>query len=449
MAATTSKEKLLIVDDAPPTLEVLQRNLVVHGFDVVSASGVAEAKQILSSTRVDLVITDLKMPGASGMELVQHVCQKLWDTEVLIISGYPPPESGPRVSEREPVEFLSKPFTQEELLAAVRRTLDRLRLRRMAYGKAAVPLAAPPGLFGTSDAAQHLFLAIGKASATSAPILVTGEPGTEREAVARAIHYSSFRASAPFVVVRCGGIPEGLKEMSLFGEAHRRPATHWPGLFLAAAGGTIYLDGICQLGLDLQRRVVRFLQDKEVQTASSSQSTLVDMRVIASSSCPLSRPVEAGKFLQDLYSLLSATTITIPPLRERHEDLEELVLLVAARSATACGRKPPRISPSAMELLKGYTWPGNLPEVEQVVQGLVLATDSSVIHAGALPAHLRASSALSLQGDLTLAAVEAAHIAMVLAQVNGNKSRAARILDINRKTLREKLKGHESPPDSG
>ena len=425
MAPATSKEQLLIVDDAPATLEVLQRNLVVHGFQVVSAPGVLEAKQILNSTRVDLVITDLKMPGASGMELVQHVRQKLWDTEVLIISGYPPPESGPRANESEPAEFLSKPFTQEELLAAVRRTLDRLRLRRSAYGRTAVPLAAPPGLFGTSDAAQRLFLSIRKASSTSAPILVTGEPGTEMEAVARAIHYSSFRASAPFIVVRCGGIPEGLQKTSLFGEAGMSPAAPKPGLFLAAGGGTIYLDGICELGLDIQRRVVQFMQDREVWTASGSRSTAVDVRVIASSTLPLSGPAEAGKFLQDLYSLLSATTISVPSLHERSGDIEELVLIVAARSASLCGRKPPRISPSVLERLTAYAWPGNVPEVEQVVQRLVLAADSSVIHAEALPAHLSAHSAKSLIRNLTLAAAETAHIAMVLTQVNGNKSRAA------------------------
>lgn len=447
MAAISSNEQLLIVDDAPATLEVLQRNLVVHGFRVVSAPGVSEAKEVLNSTRVDLVITDLKMPGASGMELVQHVRQRLWDTEVLIISGYPPPESGRRANEPEPAEFLSKPFTQEELLAAVHRSLDRLKSRRASYGRATLPLSAPLGLFGTSDAAQHMFLAIRKASSTSAPVLIHGEHGTEREEVARAIHYSSLRASAPFVVVRCGGIPEGLKETSLFGEAGRSPATPRPGLFQAAEGGTIYLDGIWELGLGMQRRLVRFLQDRAVRMVSTSASAVVDVRVMASSTCPLSGPVGAGRFLQDLYSLLSATTILVPPLRERPGDIEELVLMVAARTADACGRKPPRISPSALEQMKGYAWPGNVPEVEQVIQGLVLSTDSSVINAETLPDHLRARPA-GPRGDLTLAAAERAHIDVILAQVNGNKSRAAGILGINRKTLREKLKGQRPLPDS-
>jgi len=442
MHTTTQKQRLLIVDDAPATLEVLQRNLALHGFQVASATGVSEARKLLEASTVDLVITDLKMPGASGVELVHYVREKLRDTEILVISGYPPPEAEQRTGDAGPAEFLSKPFTQEELLSSVRRTLERLRIRRAARGRAGIPVVAPLGLAGSSETAQRLFAAIRKAAVSSAPVLVTGEPGTEREEVARAIHYSGPRAAAPFVVVRCGGIPEGYVETALFGRGGQDSdgsSPIQPGLFQAAEGGTVYLDGVCELGLGLQERVLRFLRDKEILTPGSPRPRVLDLRVIASSACPLSGHVEAGDLLQDLYGLLSAATIAVPPLRERAEDVAELVRAIVFKASAACGRQPSRFSQEALDLMKRYPWPGNLREVENVVQRLVLSSEGGLIGAASLPVQFRATAQGPLQ-NRTLAAAEAAHIATVLAEVGGNKSRAAQILNIDRKTLREKLK---------
>jgi two-component system response regulator HydG len=217
MAQRPEKERILVVDDSPPTLELLQRNLKSEGYQVFAASSVSEATRLLETTAVDLVVTDLKMPKVSGIDLVRHVRENYRDTEVMTITGYPSIEGAVKAIKTGAEEYLTKPFTDEELFSAVRRTLDKLHLRRLGQAQLQKVPSAPYGIIGESEVMRKVLAIVAKTASSSATVLISGESGTGKELVARAIHYSSSRASAPFVPVNCGGIPEGLLESELFG----------------------------------------------------------------------------------------------------------------------------------------------------------------------------------------------------------------------------------------
>jgi len=437
------KERILVVDDAPDTLEVLQRNLQSRGHQVFTASAVAEALAILQQTAVDLVITDLKMPKVSGLELVRHVRENFKDTEVMMITGYPSIGGAVDAVKTGAEEYVSKPFTEEEMYSAVERVLDKLRMRRAAQAPAYRTPHAPQGLVGESAAMQKVFGAIAKAAPTSATVLITGESGTGKELVARAIHYGSSRSSAPFVPVNCAAIPEGLLETELFGYvkgAFTGAAETRAGFFQTADGGTIFLDEISAMGPSMQVKLLRVLQSREVCMVGSTRSRPVNIRVVAATNKDLLTLVKKEAFREDLYFRLNVITIDLPPLRDRDDDVLLLIHHFAATFAGELGKQVPRFSDQALEVLRNYRWPGNVRELENVVQRLVVMIDGELIDVPELPSLMR-FSALGKEGfDRTLAEVEAEYIRNVLASVGGNRTRAAEILGIDRKTLREKLK---------
>ena len=276
--------RVLVVDDSPATLEVLQRNLMAAGYEALTATGVAEALSLLESARFDLVITDMKMPGADGMELVRHVRDNLRETEVMMITGYATVEGAVEAVKSGADEYLAKPFTNEELLAAVGRVVEKLRLRRVGQLADGDALSQYHGLLGASPAMRRVCADIGKCARTTATVLITGESGTGKELVARAIHYSSGRASAPFVPVNCGSIPEGLLESELFGYvkgaftgAHETRA----GFFQTADGGTVFLDEVSETSASMQVRLLRVLQEREVCMVGDTRARPVDVRIVA------------------------------------------------------------------------------------------------------------------------------------------------------------------------
>jgi DNA-binding NtrC family response regulator len=442
-ARAAQEERILVVDDAPDTLEVLQRNLQSRGHQVFTASAVAEALAILEQTAVDLVITDLKMPKVSGLELVRHVRENFKDTGVMMITGYPSIGGAVDAVKTGAEEYLSKPFTNEELYSAVERVVDKLRARRAAHAPPFRTPHAPQGLVGESAAVQKVFGAIAKAAPTSATVLITGESGTGKELVARAIHYGSSRSSAPFVPVNCAAIPEGLLETELFGYvkgAFTGAAETRAGFFQTADGGTVFLDEVSAMGPSMQVKLLRVLQSREVCMVGSTRSRPVDIRVVAATNKDLLTLVKKEAFREDLYFRLNVITIDLPPLRDRDDDVLLLTHHFAATFAGELGKQVPRFSDQALEVLRNYRWPGNVRELENVVQRLVVMTDGDLIDVPDLPSLMR-FSALGKGGfDRTLAEVEAEYIRNVLASVGGNRTRAAEILGIDRKTLREKLK---------
>jgi DNA-binding NtrC family response regulator len=442
MNTRSGKKTILVVDDTPSTLEVLQRNLTAEGYITYTAPGVEEALKLLEGTPVDLVITDLKMPKISGIDLIRHIRENYRNTEVMMITGYATVENAVEAVKSGAEEYLSKPFTNDEIFAAVRRSLEKLKQRREASTKPAQELAGTHGLIGESKAMQKVFTAIQKASSTSATVLITGESGSGKELVARAIHYNSERRSAPFVPVNCGGIPEGLLESELFGYvkgAFTGAYESRAGFFQTADGGTIFLDEIGETSLSMQVKLMRVLQGKEVYMVGDSRPRKVDVRVIAATNKNLPGLIQSRVFREELYYRINVITIEAPPLRDRGSDILLLVEHFAKKFAGELGRAVPQFSEKAIEALKHYSWPGNVRELENTIQRIIVMNDELVVEVPDLPALARFSAIRTTGVNRTLAEVEADHIRNVLSNVGGNKTRAAEILGIDRKTLRKKM----------
>jgi len=439
----SEKERILVVDDSPETLEVIERNLISHGYLVYTASGVAEAIRLLEETPLDLVITDFKMPKISGIDLVRHVRENFRDTQIIMVTGYPSVNSAVKAVKIGAEAYLPKPFTDEELLLVVRRALEKLTIRKLAKEAPETASLAPHGIIGESPSIRKVLAEVSKVAPSSATVLITGESGTGKELVARAIHYNSPRASAPFVPVNCGGIPEGLLESELFGHvkgAFTGATGARAGFFHAAERGSLFLDEVSETSSYMQVKLLRALQEKEVCMVGSSRARKVDVRFLAATNKDLHSLVRNGSFREDLFYRLNVITINIPPLRERGEDIVLVAGHFAARFAAEMGRKIPHFSDEALRVLRSYYWPGNVRELENVIQHLVVMSENDVIDVPELPPLMR-FSALRNQGfDMPLAQMEAEYIRNVLASVNGNITRAAQILEIDRKTLRAKLK---------
>jgi len=446
MSSSPKKERILVVDDSVNTLEVLQRNLMSAGYKVFTAPGVREALEILSETGLDLVITDLKMPKVSGLDLVRHIRENFKDTEVIMITGYPSIERAVEAVKTGAEEFLPKPFTDVELLSAVQRALNKAKMRRFTNAAHKQVAPAHKGLLGNSQVVRKVFIDISKAASTSATVLISGESGTGKELAARAIHYSGKRSSAPFVPVNCGGIPEGLLESELFGHvkgAFTGATESRAGLFHLADGGTIFLDEISDMSMPMQVKLLRVLQDKEVSMVGSNRPRKVDVRILAATNKDLDSLVKKELFREDLFYRVNVITINIPPLRERGDDILLLAHHFIDKFAAELGRTPPSFPDEALKNLRNYNWPGNVRELENVIQRLVVMTDGDSIDVADLPDLCRFSALRKTGFTRTLTEVESEYIGNVLASVGGNKSRAAKILGIDRKTLREKLKNAE------
>jgi len=447
MNATEATARILVVNDSAPTVEIIRRNLSAAGYDVVACSSVAEAIAQLENAPMDLVITDLKMPRASGLELIRHVRDNYGDTQTLMITGYPTIATAVEAVKGGAEDYLAKPFTDEELLSAVRNALDNLRLRRNSHAEPPGEYRSPSGIIGESGAMQAVFYAITRAAQSTATVLVSGESGTGKELVARDVHYTGPRAAAPFVPVNCGGIPETLLESALFGHvkgAFTGAIETRAGFFQTADGGTIFLDEISETSPGMQVKLLRALNDREVFMVGASRGQRVDVRVIAATNKELLEMVRKGSFREDLYFRLNVIPINVPPLRERGDDIGVLIHRFAAEFSAEAGRSVPEFSERALAALRGYHWPGNVRELQNVIQRLVVMCDADQIDVTDLPELMRFSA---LRGgavlNRTLAEVEAEHIRNVLESAGGNKTRAAAILGIDRKTLREKLRAFQ------
>lgn len=442
MTKSEKKESILIVDDNPDMLELIKRNLTPKGYKVFTSPGVYEATKVLDSTMIDLVITDIKMPNISGLNLVRHVRENFKNTEVLVITGYPSVEGAVKAVKMGAEEYLIKTFTDNELFSAVQKSFEKLYTRRIAQVRSHYTLNTPYGIIGESKAMEKVFNTIAKTTSTPATVVITGESGTGKELVARAIHYNSPRASAPFVPVNCGAIPDQLLESELFGYlkgAFTGANETRAGFFQTADGGTIFLDEISNTSLSMQAKLLRVLQDKEVYMVGSKKPFKVNIRIIAATNTDLVTLIKKETFREDLYYRLNVMTIHIPPLREREDDILLLIRHFADVFSKEAGKSIPSFSENALHILKNYHWPGNVREVENIIHRLVIMNDGDIIDVPDLPSVMRFSALQKKGFDRTLQEVETEYIQNVLASVNGNKSKAAGILGIDRKTLRDKL----------
>jgi two-component system, NtrC family, response regulator HydG len=439
MAATPFK--ILVVDDSPDTREVVRRHLEADGYRVFTADGVEEAVRFLSDNPIDLIVTDFKMPKVSGMDLVRHVRENFADAEIMMITGYPTIATAVEAVKTGAEEYLVKPFTEEELRATVKRTLEKLIRRRKVHSP--TEQATDFGIVGESPAMQQVYKFISKAAESTATVLIAGESGTGKELIARAVHYNSSRRAAPFVTINCTAIPDSLLESELFGHvkgAFTGAADSRAGFFQVAHGGTLFLDEIGDASPQMQAKLLRAIQDKTMTMVGSSRSYTVDTRLVAATNKDLLQLVRIGLFREDLYYRLNVVNINIPPLRVRQGDILLLINAFMAKHAREMNRPLPVIQDAALRILTTYHWPGNVRELENLIQRLVVLTEGDRIDAVDLPAAMRFCVSPNKGLNRTLVQVELDHIRDVLATVNGNKTQAARILGIDRKTLREKLK---------
>jgi two-component system, NtrC family, response regulator HydG len=427
---------ILVVDDSPDALELIKRHLGPAGHTVIAALSAEEASRLMKDTAFDLVITDMKMPRVSGLDLIRHIRTHYKGVGILMVTGYPSIGGAVEAVRLGAEDYLAKPFTKKELLDAVETTLTKQRRRIL--GPPTAP--APSGIIGESEAIQTVFHAIEKAAAVRANVLITGESGTGKELVARAIHYQSVRAAHPFVPVNCGGIPEGLLESELFGHirgAFTGATETRAGFFQTGNKGTIFLDEVGETSLAMQVK----LQEKEICMVGSARPQKVDVRIIAGTNKNLKGLIAGGRFREDLFYRLNVINIEMPPLRTRGADALLLVRYFSAKYADEMGRAAPQYTDRALEILGRYLWPGNVRELENLVQRLMAMAEGEIIDAPDLPAGMRSECFAEERGlDRTLEQVEAEYVRHVLEGVKGNKSRAAKILGIDRKTLREKLK---------
>jgi len=435
-----NKVNVLVVDDSPETIELIKRNLESVGYQVYSANNVQSAVKLLDSLTIHLVVTDLKMPGENGLELVRHVCENHKNMGVLVITGFPSIQGAVESIKIGAEEYLVKPFTDEELFKSVERVLSKISKHHKSDSG---PLPQNFGIIGVSAGMQNIFKTIEKAKATNATVLITGESGTGKELVARALHYGGHSSGAPFVPVNCGGIPDSLLESELFGYvkgaftgAHETRA----GFFQTADGGTIFLDEISNTSLSMQAKLLRVLQEKEFYMVGSKKSQKVNVKVVAATNVDLMQLVKKQLFREDLYYRLNIITIDLPPLRERDNDVLLLLDFFLEKYVRELGKPTMKFSPRALKALADYAWPGNVRELQNLVQRLVIMADEPTIDVADLPENFRYSASRTKGLQRTLQEVEREYILDVLAANKSNISHAAQTLGIDRKTLREKLK---------
>lgn len=443
----TTPERILLVDDSVSTLKVMERNLLMQGYVVFTATDVARAVAFLDDQAVDLVITDLRMPKVDGLDLIRHVRSHLPDTSVIMITGYASIGSAVSAMREGAEDYLSKPFTDDELLSAVRTTLARASGRRSARSPATDAAGDAHGLIGASPEMRRVHQMIDRAAGVDATVLISGESGTGKELVARAIHYAGTRSAAPFVAVNCAAIPDGLVESELFGHvrgAFTTATANRAGLFVAADGGTIFLDEIGELAMATQAKLLRVLQEREVQVVGADAPRKVDVRVIAATNRDLGTLIAQGSFREDLFYRLHVVAVDIPPLRDRGADIVALASHFLEHYSKQVGRTMPGLTDRAADALRGYAWPGNVRELQNLMQRLAIMADEDEIDASALPVAMRFNVPRADSLQCTLAEIEQQHVTAVLANVGGNKTRAAEILGIDRKTLREKLKHYDA-----
>ena len=436
------KENILIVDDDIDILELLHRHLTGMEFHTYKAVSVKEALFILKDTFIDLLITDIQMPEVDGLQLLKYTNERYPEMPKLVVTGYASVDGALEVMKSGAIDYLSKPFTKAELKQSV--------LKAFAHGAKRKPptLKREPvtnsyssDMVGVSKAFQNVIRIIDRVKDNKATVLINGESGTGKELVARAVHYSGKFSRAPFIAVNCGAIPENLQEAELFGYtkgAFTGANENRNGFFQAAQGGTLFLDEIGTASLAVQAKLLRALQEKEITKVGSQKPEQVDIRIIAATNADLLEGIKNKNFREDLYYRLTVVEITVPPLRDRTTDIPLLVEKFLKKYGIEYKDRLLGITPEALRILERYPWPGNIRELENIVQRMVIMSDG-MIDVKDLPEFLKFQIEFPTPGFVSLREMEKEYVKRVLLHTKGNKTEAAEILQIDRKTLRSKL----------
>ncbi len=449
-------EKILIVDDERSLRDVLSIMLTRAGYVVTVASDGDEAIARIEKELFDLVITDLKMPKAGGLEVLKAAKDMSPDSVVLIITAFASAESAVEAMKLGAYDYLTKPFQVDEVQLIVRNALEKRRLstENMLLKREMAAKAPPARMIGNSSAIQKVFDVIKKVADTKSNVLICGESGTGKELVARAIHASSPRARMPFVPVNCSALPETLLESELFGYmkgAFTGAATNKAGLFEVASGGSIFLDEIGETTPATQVKLLRVLQEREFRRVGGTQDVKVDVRVIAATNKDLEKAVAEGAFREDLYYRLDVIPITLPPLRQRTEDIPLLARHFLEKFSRANGKPVLALSPDALKLLMAHEWKGNVRELENLIERAVAFGGGTTIteediagwlhrpSAAAKPAHPTDLPPEGLDLEQLVNSIEKELLLKALERAKWVKKRAAKLLQLDARSFRYRL----------
>lgn len=449
-----AKSRILIVDDDQSLRRVLEVQLEQEGYAVASAASAQQALSMMQLHSYDLMITDLKMPDISGIALLQHARSRYPETIVIILTAFGSVESAVEAMKAGAYDYLTKPVHPDELSLIARRALQHSHLIKEVRALRA-SLNKKYGfdnILGHSDALVQILDTASRAAVTNSTILIRGETGTGKELLAKAIHFNSARKERPFVTINCAAIPKELLESELFG--HKKGAftgavADKRGKIEMADEGTLFLDEIGDMPLELQVKVLRLIQEGEIEKLGSVGSEKLDVRIIAATHRDLQAMIEDGMFREDLYYRLAVIPLTLPPLRERPEDIAELVQHFFSISKEKNNRPGLAMPPALLRYFAQYRWPGNIRELENVVERVVALARGDVINVQDLPPYLRPDRGGldSVEIDLppqgvSLDAIEKELIMKALEKCSWNQTHAARYLDISRKTLIYRMERH-------
>ncbi len=460
--------RVLVVDDEANLRKVLAAMLKREGYDVAIAENGVQALAELKKSGADVLVTDQVMPQMGGLELLKAVVTEEPDVPVIMITAHGTVDSAVEAIKLGAFDYITKPFEHEELKAVIAKAVKTHELSRTS-----VPASderARQALVGASPAMQDVFKIIEKVADTPSTVLITGESGTGKELVATALHSGSSRRSKPFIRINCAAIPKDLMESELFGYergAFTGAVTSKPGRFELADGGSLFLDEIAEIPVAMQVKLLRALQESEFERVGGIKTLKVDVRLIAATNRDLKREIAEGRFREDLYYRLAVVPVALPPLRERTADIPALVTHFVEKYNKKLNKKVLGLEPDAMEILQEYGWPGNIRELENMMERMILFAEGPVILAKDLPEPLKEADtvrvpipALTPQGgDASMkdivkqaaAELERDLIAKALEETGGNVTQAAKKLKISRKSLQNKMKefGLRDPEAAG
>jgi DNA-binding NtrC family response regulator len=443
---------ILCVDDEPTILNTIKLMLERAGHQSIAVHNGAAALNVLERRTVDLVMTDYQMPEMNGLELVSKIRRDGLDVPIIVLTGYGSIERAVAAIKAGATDYLAKPVRPAQLQVAVDQALELSRLQRenRSLKEEVTQLRGERTLIGDSDALARVIERVRTVAPTRTTVLVQGESGTGKELVARSIHHWSDRADGPFIAVNCAALPAALIESSLLGHekgAFTGATRMVKGAFERADRGTLLLDEVTEMHADLQAKLLRVIQEQEFERVGGTSTVRVDVRIVATTNRDLKQAVRDGGFREDLYYRLAVVPVIVPPLRQRKEDIPALAHRFAVLAAQEVGRSIDGIAPETMAALQAYHWPGNVRELAHAVQRAVILSQGSVLGPDSLelgdvhPGERPGSDGQGLPDTLNLKEIEALLIDRALEQAGQNRTRAADLLGINVRTLRNKLNG--------
>jgi len=442
-----SQPRILVVDDDESLRRVTQVQLEEEGYEVVTAASGEEALRLLERVPHDLVISDLKMPGMDGVALLREIRQRYPEVVVILLTAFGTVETAVEAMKLGAYDYITKPVNPDALRLIVERALDHVRLREevRSLRRSLDEKYGFENIIGRSPALLYILEAAARAAQTDATVLIRGETGTGKELLAKGIHFNSPRRNRPFITINCGAIPRELLESELFGHlkgSFTGAISHKKGKVEMADGGTVFLDEIGDVPHELQVKLLRLIQEREIEKIGEGRPIKVDVRIIAATHRNLQTMIEDGTFREDLYYRLNVIPLEIPPLRDRAEDIPELVKHFFELAKRKHGRDELVLPETLMPYFTTYRWPGNVRELENVIERLVVLARGPQVTVDELPESLRRERPVlgALQMELpphgvSLEAVEKELILLALKKHNWNQTHAARYLDISRKTL--------------